>query len=357
MSAPASPLWPAMAEAEIDELGRELDELRREVLDDLGEVDARYIRRLIAFQRGLEAASRVVLTVGARRRWAWWGGVVGLTVAKTLENLEIGHNVMHGQWDWMADPKIHSTTWEWDNCVPAEHWKHTHNFLHHTYTNVLGVDRDLGYSVLRVDRHQKWHPVYLAQPFYNVLLALFFEQMSTLYDLGYYQSTKTKTDEELKEHAKVILRKVAEQNVKDYVAFPALAGRNAVPVLLANLTANLVRSVWIHQISLCGHFPGEVPVFTEEWLENETRGRWYLRQMVASCNFEGGRLVDLLSGYLSHQIEHHLYPDLPSRRYAHLAPRVREICERHGLPYHTGPFAKQVAGHWKKVFRMAFPGG
>jgi fatty acid desaturase len=45
---------------------------------------------------------------------AWLLGTAGLSVAKILENMEIGHNVLHGQWDWMRDPKIHSTTWEWD---------------------------------------------------------------------------------------------------------------------------------------------------------------------------------------------------------------------------------------------------
>ena len=84
------------------------------------------------------------------------------SVAKIIENMEIGHNVMHGQWDWMRDPKIHSTTWEWDNASPSEQWKHSHNELHHTYTNVIGKDNDLGYGIMRVDEDQRWVPLYLA---------------------------------------------------------------------------------------------------------------------------------------------------------------------------------------------------
>ena len=38
---------------------------------------------------------------------------------------------MHGQWDWMNDPEVHSTSWEWDITGPSAHWKHTHNYIHH----------------------------------------------------------------------------------------------------------------------------------------------------------------------------------------------------------------------------------
>ena len=110
-------------------------------------------------------------------------GTAGLSVAKILENMEIGHNVMHGQWDWMRDPKIHSTTWEWDNASTAEGWKHSHNEVHHTYTNIVGKDNDLGYGIMRVDEDQRWHPMYLAQPLWNFINACFFEYGIAAYDL------------------------------------------------------------------------------------------------------------------------------------------------------------------------------
>ena len=53
------------------------------------------------------------------------GGATALAAAKILENMEIGHNVMHGQWDWMNDPRIHSSTWDWDNASSAAAWKHS----------------------------------------------------------------------------------------------------------------------------------------------------------------------------------------------------------------------------------------
>ena len=93
-------------------------------MDSRGERDAAYIRKVIKVQRYLEMGSRAVLLFSDVKvkgvRPAWWLGTAGLSVAKILENMEIGHNVMHGQWDWMRDPKIHSTAWEWDNASPAE---------------------------------------------------------------------------------------------------------------------------------------------------------------------------------------------------------------------------------------------
>ena len=136
--------------SDLEALGEQLDALRLGVLAERGESDAAYIRRLIAVQRGLELAGRAILLVG-RGRKAWLLGTASLSLAKVFDNMEIGHNVLHGQWDWMRDPKIHSTTWEWDMATPAEQWKHSHNQVHHTYTNIVGKDNDLGYGIMRMD--------------------------------------------------------------------------------------------------------------------------------------------------------------------------------------------------------------
>src|SRR3954470_24529894 len=132
---------------QIEEIGREFRAIHDEVYADLGEHDARYIREMIKLHRRLGAMSRAVL-IASRYRPAWVLGTAGLSVAKILENMEIGHNVMHGQWDWMNDPEIHSSTWDWDTASPAFAWKHSHNYLHHTYTNIVGKDRDVGYDAL-----------------------------------------------------------------------------------------------------------------------------------------------------------------------------------------------------------------
>ncbi len=345
-----------LSPADIEAFGRELDRIRDEVIASLGERDARYIRGLIATQRKLELAGRAVLFAG----WlppAWLAGTAALTTAKILENMEIGHNVLHGQWDWMRDPKIHSTTWEWDLASPAGQWKHSHNFVHHTWTNVLGKDRDIGFSAMRITPEQPWHPIYLAQPIYNALLALFFEYGIAIYDIELERvPSGRKSVREAWTQLRAVAGKIRRQVLKDYIAFPVLAGPAFLPVLLGNLTANMARNVWGHTIIFCGHFPDGAEFFTEDTLEGETRGEWYVRQLRGSCNIDGGRLLHIMSGNLSHQIEHHLFPDLPSNRYAEIAPKVRALCERFGLPYTSDSLVRQAGSVWKRVLRLALPG-
>ena len=156
-----------LTDEDIREIGRRLDAIKEEFEADLGEKDVRYIKSLIRTQRYIEIAGRGALIFSGYRP-AWLAGVALLSLSKILENLEIGHNVMHGQWDWMNDPEIHSTTWEWDNVCPSSQWMHTHNFAHHKYTNILGMDTDVGYGVLRVTRDRKWAPMHAFQPVINL---------------------------------------------------------------------------------------------------------------------------------------------------------------------------------------------
>src|SRR3954449_12855120 len=212
-----------LTDEQIEELGREFDAIHDEVYGDLGERDRRYITSMIAMQRRLAVLGRVLL-LGARFRPAWAAGMSSLAFAKILENMEIGHNVLHGQWDWMNDPQIHSSTWDWDTASTSEAWKHSHNYVHHTYTNILGKDKDLGYEIMRIDPHQKWHPVYLLQPIYNVLLMLAFEWGVAFHDLDFEAIRKgKKSTKQVRRELKGIATKAGRQITKDYIAFPLVS--------------------------------------------------------------------------------------------------------------------------------------
>ena len=348
-----------LTDEQVEALGTELDALRAEIVASLGERDARYIHKVIRTQRALDATARGLLLF-AKFPPAWVAGTTALSLAKILENMELGHNIMHGQWDWMRDPKIHSTTWEWDHASAAEGWKKSHNFEHHTYTNVLGKDRDLGYSIMRISAEQPWHPLHLLQPLYNQGLALFFEWGVALYDLeADMVKDGTKSKEDFRHDLKRFVRKAGRQLVKDFVMYPALSlpggPRNVVASMAASFVANAVRNVWAHAVIFCGHFPEGVATFPEEQLDGETRGQWYVRQMMGSANLSGSPLLHVMTGNLSHQIEHHIFPDVPSNRYQEIAPRVREICQRYGLRYTTGPLRKQYATVLRKINRYALP--
>jgi NADPH-dependent stearoyl-CoA 9-desaturase len=341
---------------DIELLSKELDSIRAEIVASRGESDAEYIRGLIKSQRYLELGSRAVLLVSIFPP-AWLAGTIGLSLAKILDNMEIGHNIMHGQWDWMRDPKIHSTTWEWDNVSPADQWKHSHNELHHTYTNVIGKDNDLGYGIMRVDEDQRWNRFYLAQPLLNFVNACFFEYGIAAYDLELGKNLRKGRwrDEGFKARARQVGAKIRRQVTKDYVVHPLLSGPSFLPTMAANATANLARNLWTHSVIMCGHFPQGVETFERRSIVGETRGEWYLRQMLGAANISGSRLMHLMSGNLSYQIEHHLFPDLPSNRYREIAPQVEDLFERYGLRYVTGPLPKQVASAWGKIIRLSLP--
>jgi fatty acid desaturase len=388
-----------LSDEQIDELARELDAIHDRVHADLGDRDRHYIESMIEMQRRLAVIGRVLL-LASRYRPTRVAGTAALSMAKILENMEIGHNVLHGQWDWMNDPRINSATWDWDNASTAEAWKHSHNYVHHTFANIRGKDKDLGYEIMRIDPHQRWHPVYLLQPLYNLLLMGFFEWGVALHDLDFEAIRKgTKSKAQVERELEGIRGKAKSQIVKDYVAWPLLSSlamaaldvaldarrpsrggarrrrrrgdglgvklkdalrvgaRSYRAAATADAIANVVRNVWSYSIIFCGHFPDQTYTFSAREVEDESRGGWYVRQMVGAANIEGGPLFHVASGNLGYQVEHHLFPDLPSTRYAEVAPQVKDICERYGLPYNSGPFLQQLGMVQRTILRLAFPGG
>ena len=352
--------------------GRAIEAIRNEVMDSRGERDARYIYRLIKVQRSMALAARLVIYASlallpqwghALAGWQFFWPVIALGTlmlgcAKILENMEIGHNISHAQWDWLRDPAIQSGSWEWDHVCPSDQWKHSHNVKHHTWTNVFGKDADVGgYGLLRLFSNQRWKPFNLGNPLYALLLAIFFEWGIAIQELelGRILSGRMKWSSIrpmwLKTRAKM-----ARQILKDYILFPLLAGPFFLYVCGANAVANVIRNLWTYLIIFCGHFPMDVHVFTKAEVENETRPHWYVRQLLGSCNIGGGKLFHIMSGNLSHQIEHHLFPDMPSNRYPEVAPRVRALCAHYKLPYNSGSLTRQFGTTVLRIVRMTFPG-
>ncbi len=337
-----------------DAFGRELDALKERVIADLGERDATYIRRIIKAQRAFELGGRALVWFPP----TWIAGTTMLALSKILDNMEIGHNVMHGQYDWMGDPSISSRGFEWDTACPGDQWRHSHNYMHHTYTNIVDMDRDIGYGILRISEDQPWRPYYLGNPIYAFLLMVLFQYGVAVHEM---ESERIMTGEITLADKRDILdgiwKKTKRQWLKDYVAFPLLAGPFAPFVFTGNLTANLARNIWSYMIIFCGHFPDGTQEFSVEETQNESRGMWYFRQILGSANLTGGKLFHILSGNLSFQIEHHLFPDIPAHRHAEISVEVREICERHGIPYNTGPLPRQFATVVRKIVKLAVPPG
>ena len=346
---------------------KELDAIRDEHRRTLGERDARYIRGVLYLMRALEVAGRGLLMFG----WfppTWILGALLLGLAKIVDNMELGHNVMHGQFNFMNDPRFHGDSFEWDNTCPKEEWRHSHNFIHHNYTNVIGKDRDFGYGLLRLSSDLRWSWLHPFQLILTALLALYFEWFVAIHDM---QVDKVvigrKKWSECRPQWLLVRAKFWYCLKRDYIMWP-LAGLavgacfghaqdTATAVLVGNVVGNLIRNVWAWAIIFCGHFTERIYTFSKESIVGETKGQWYLRQILGSSNISGGRLLHLFSGNLSHQVEHHLFPDIPANRYIEMAPKVRAVCAKYGIPYNTGSFFVQLATVLKRVTRYSLPGG
>jgi fatty acid desaturase len=342
-------------------LAADLDALALKVRSQVGASDAAYIERVLLVQRCAVISGRLCLLLGF---WSWWGwglGVLLLALGKILDNMEIGHNVLHGQYDWMNHPYLNSRHFEWDIACDAKSWQRTHNFEHHTYTNILGKDRDYGYGLLRLSHSLRWRINNSWQLLTYMLLSTFFQWGVAYHELAaqrVFMGRKKAdrhsqvSDEELK---KAFFSKGARQLLKDYLLFPLLAGPLFFYVLFGNLAANILRNWWTSTVIFCGHFTADAKVFRAEDCEQESRGQWFYRQMLGSSNFTGPKWLHILTGHLSCQIEHHLFPDLPSSRYLALAAEVEKIAAKHQIPYHTGSFLRQYGTVLQRIWRYSWP--
>ena len=348
--------------SQLDQLAQQLDDVRLRTRAHLGAADASYIRRLIRCQRGCEITGRLLLISILWSPWSWLLGVLLLALAKILDNMEIGHNVMHGQYDWMNDPNISSRHYEWDNVGDAASWKRYHNYEHHTYTNIIGKDRDFGYGLLRLSDDFAWRAKNRWQLLIYTALSVLFEWGVAYHELAGRRvfsrrkkpcaNTPGVSDEALKQ---AFFSKISKQVFKDYVFFPLLCLPVFWSVLLGNLLANVIRNLWTSTIIFCGHFTEEVHTFLAHDCEQESRGQWYYRQIQGSSNITGPRWFHILTGHLSCQIEHHLFPDIPAWRYPDMAPEVEAICQQYGIGYNSGSFWQQYATVLKRIYHYSKP--
>ncbi len=353
--------------AQLEAFEKELDAIGQEQRKTLGERDARYIRGILRTVRVTETLGRALLLMG----WfppTWILGAFLLGISKIIDNMELGHNVMHGQFNFMNDPQFNGDTFDWDNTCPKEEWRHSHNFVHHNYTNVIGKDRDFGYGLLRLSSDLRWSWLHPFQLLLTALLAAYFQWFVAIHDMQMDKvAIGRRKWSEVRPQWLLVRAKIWRVVKRDYLVWPligagvgALFGHAqdaALAVLAGNAIANLIRNVWAWAIIFCGHFTEDIYTFSRESIEGETKGQWYLRQILGSSNISGSKLLHLMSGNLSHQVEHHLFPDIPANRYIEMAPKVRAVCAKYGIPYNTGSFWWQLMTVFKRIARYSLPGG
>lgn len=332
---------------EYEKIHQAFEAIKQKHRDDLGEKDVRYIKKIRRNSRIFEVIGRSLIHI-LPGPFALMG-VPFLFLHRNLEAIEIGHNVLHGQYDSFDEiPQFHAQNFRWKAPVDEISWRQEHNAVHHVHTNVYEKDPDLNHGFLRVNSqvpHTKLHyfqvPIYLFL-FYPFMLYNFNAQNLGVVDKfrkkyfsegnkGYAvldESLRLSKAEGKKRHKRAVRRIWA----KEYVLFPLLAlltGVGGIKVFLANLLADVMNSYWIALTIQATHFTE--PLQPEDAIKN--KGKWYISQLDSSVNFKGNSWQSILWGHLNYQVEHHLFPDIPAHRYPDMALEVQAVCKQYNLPY------------------------
>jgi len=357
-------------DARLDAIEQEFEAIRARARTQLGAEDVAYIRRVRRNSRLAEFAGRGLLWFG-RGPLSFIAGTGLVWLHRNLEAIEIGHNVLHGQYDYFPEiPEFHAHNFKWKAPIDEEGWRREHNAMHHVHTNVYEKDPDLNHGLLRTNAQTPWNPSHRWQ----VPLYMFGVYPTMLYrfngqNLGFAQDYRAEAfptgnegyalvdtgGQSLEERQQRNSRSINRVLFKEYAVFPALAlltGRSPLRVMAGNAIADMVNNYWIGLTIQATHFTE--PLQPEDAIDH--KGRWYLSQLDSSVNFKGSRRMSILWGHLNYQIEHHLFPDIPSHRYPDMAKEVKAVCAKHGITYKLNDsWGKAIRNYVKVMWKYSFP--
>ena len=373
MSAPAG-LVTVERESRDTPLVEELQSLYARTRAAMGEDDLTHIRNVAAYGQAIDARRRELLRAGGP------GAVRRAAVLEALYRLlqfsELGHNILHGSYDHLADNTgYHSELYAWDFNVDESQWKVMHHEGHHPYTNILGKDHDLGYSVVRGQPAQDWfghHAVQLAilgavAPFLSQVAPFLVANCARLIEGRPFWSRETLRDP---------VRIAWQDTVRRLITEPRETGRNFLPAMIANHVGGIAGYASVLFLVAIEHHAGDIEVFPDPG-PDETRDEYYRRQIRGTRNFLRSESFDskierfleeevpfdnrpdfrVFYGGLDTHVEHHLFPDLPPNRQREIAPQVKEIALRHGLPYYETPIGETASTLFKAVTGLSIPVG
>ncbi|MGE5453278.1 MAG: fatty acid desaturase family protein [Acidobacteriota bacterium] len=353
-----------------EHIEREMEAIKQRHRDQLGAQDVNYILGLRRKSRLFESLGRGLLWISPEPI-TFTLGVFFVWLHRNIESIEIGHNVLHGQYDYFPEiPQFHSHNFKWKAPVDEEGWRREHNAMHHVHTNVYEMDPDLNHGILRTNPLTPWNrrhlfqvPIYLLAA-YPTMLYQFNSQ-----NLGFGQAFREKHFPKGNEgyavvenpgvsHAELVKRhrlSILRVLIKEYAVFPVLAlltGFSFWKVALGNLIADVINNYWISLTIQSTHFTE--PLQPADAIKH--KGRWYLSQLDSSVNFKGSRRMSVLWGHLNYQIEHHLFPDIPAHRYPDMAKEVKAVCAQYGVTYKCNPhWGRAIKNYLSVMWKFSFP--
>jgi len=336
------------------QLAADLTKLRKEAYADLSLDDFKHLKKMERWGRACSVLgygtawiipnpiSAFLISVGNVNRWA-----------------NMAHPILHGGYDKIEGvPKRYTSKGfaqgkrrmiDWPDWIPVAGWHQEHNRLHHYR---LGEDLDPS----QLEKNLDWMRVSkLPMWLKYTIVALF----STLWKPIYYSQSALKELRVLKAKNKEEADKVpTSSNIKVWSPFHAegkeywmkcilpyagfrfilipllflpLGFAAVVSVFITSIIAEVFANMHSFLVILPNHTGDDVPRFEDQAVGKD---EFYYRQIVGSVNFNtGSNLTDFMHGWLNYQIEHHLWPALPLSQYQKLQPKVKALCEKHGVEY------------------------
>ncbi|MCH9735463.1 MAG: fatty acid desaturase [Actinomycetia bacterium] len=364
----------AIALGQDQRLADDLQDLYRVAKAQVGDEDLAHIRNVTAYGQAINARRLELLRDGSPK--AVGRAVVLEMLYRLLQFSELGHNIIHGSYDHLPNcGEYHSERYEWDFNVDIRQWKVMHHEGHHPHTNIAGRDPDLGYSISRAMAGQDWFGHHVVQTAVIGALAATAPQ-SAPFMLGnvtrHVEGRRFFSRDLLGSPVRIALRDARER----YLREPLRAGSGLLPALLANYLGGVAGYMSVFFLVAIEHHAGELEMFPDPG-PDETPDQYYARQFRATRNFvRSPRIDDFLErilteevpfenrpdfrifyGGLDTHIEHHMFPDLPPNRQRQIAPAVRAIAARHGLPYHETPLLESMRLFAKAITGLSIPLG
>ncbi len=232
----------------------------------------------------------------------------------------VAHDLIHGQY-FSSRETNKSISYIFANGIMGisrSWWENKHNFLHHTYTNIIGKDMDIdaaGGAFTKKYHYPKW--------FHNYQHILFWPLLSLLYFVFWIQSLN------------FVIRKgywgeVAGIAVNALIAVYVVYSLDINTALIILLGMYMLWASWFGAVIITNHLGLEM--FPEEEYKNFT---WLELQNRTSRNVRGGKLIHWFYGGLNTQVEHHLYPKAARFYLLKAAEITEEFCREHGITYIT----------------------
>ncbi len=322
--------------------------LRRELDAELDVEDLTHLRKVERWGRAATAVglltcwiapnplSAAALSIGRSTRWM------------------LMHHVGHRGYDRVPGAPVRYTSktfargrrrWlDWLDWMLPEAWIYEHNVLHHSHTGEDGdpdqVERNT--EVLRASGLPKAARYALVAGLAATWRATYYAPETMRQWLtrrgGPADAADLTIDDKTREAT--IRRRLVSDSYLPYAlanfallpaAFLPLGPWAATSALLNSLLADLLTNLHTFLVVGPNHTGDDLYRFTAR---PASRGEYYARQVIGSTNYTcGGDLVDFAHLWLNYQIEHHLFPDMPMRKYQQMQPRVQALCAKHGVTY------------------------